>query len=261
MSVPVVNACMLSALCAPELRRKVPDPEDVDFGEFAIKGKYDAEGGAVVAEKGDLQDRSGAAKDFMSVFSPIAESLAEEAYKCSVLCNSESSGQTSSSEKFFECADSGYRISSDGVDRHQTDSLNLVELHIGKRPDATAFGLKLRKAVPSMIRLGEGWEETVPEAKGLESYSFLLQRVSRGSGRSRRIKQAVAAGGQDTAAGQGSRARQQGMAAGHESRPRTLFNTHLRLRRVQPGGGELVQEEREAATTSGKRSAVSGRAV
>ena len=173
---------MLSALCAPELRRKVPDPEDVNFGEFAIKDKYDAEGGAVVADKGDLQDRSGVAKDFMSVFSPIAESLAEEAYKCSVLCNSESSGQTSASEKFFECADSGYRISSDGVDRHQTDSLNLVELHIGKRPDATAFGLKLRKAVPSMIRLSEGWEEIVPEAKGLESYSFLLQRVSRGSG-------------------------------------------------------------------------------
>ena len=39
--------------------------------------------------------------------------------------------------------------------------------------------MKLRCAAPSVLVLGKSWEDTIEEAKGLESYSFQLQKVDR----------------------------------------------------------------------------------
>jgi len=39
--------------------------------------------------------------------------------------------------------------------------------------------MKLRCAAPSVLVLGKSWEDTIKDAKGLESYSFQLQRVDR----------------------------------------------------------------------------------
>lgn len=64
---------------------------------------------------------------------------------------------------------------------HQIGSHHLKEIITAEntRANPHEFEMKLRCAAPPVLVLGKSWEETIPEAEGLESYSFQLQRVDR----------------------------------------------------------------------------------
>lgn len=182
MSVPVVTACILSGICAFQLRREQKSIEKVNLKNFALSQKYDYANGSVLAERGDLHGvKVGATKDFVEIFAQIGEDLAGDAYRCSVLCNCESSGQMSPDEKILECSDCGLGICHACTSRHQIESHSLTEISKPetKRTNPHEFEMKLRCAAPSVLVLGNTWEDTIPEAEGLESYSFQLQRVDR----------------------------------------------------------------------------------
>eukprot|EP00584_Thalassiosira_punctigera_P025640 CAMPEP_0172555300 /NCGR_PEP_ID=MMETSP1067-20121228/58342_1 /TAXON_ID=265564 ORGANISM="Thalassiosira punctigera, Strain Tpunct2005C2" /NCGR_SAMPLE_ID=MMETSP1067 /ASSEMBLY_ACC=CAM_ASM_000444 /LENGTH=2498 /DNA_ID=CAMNT_0013343815 /DNA_START=188 /DNA_END=7684 /DNA_ORIENTATION=+ len=185
MSMPVVCATMLSAICAPQLRREESQIRKVKLSNFKLSQKYDSANGAVLAERGDLhRQKKLSAEDFSDIFSKIAEELAEDAFKCSVLCNSESSGQTSGDDEILECANCGFGISHGQTAAHQIESHDLkVIIPAGtERANPHEFEMKLRCAAPSVLVLGEGWEDAVSESEGLESYSYHLQRVDRARG-------------------------------------------------------------------------------
>jgi len=110
MSMPVVCATMLSAICAPQLRREQSRIEKVNLSNFKLSKKYDSANGNVLAERGDLHGKTLTAEDFTEIFSNIANKFAEDAYQCSVLCNCESSGQTSPDERVLECSSCGFGI-------------------------------------------------------------------------------------------------------------------------------------------------------
>lgn len=184
MSMTVVCATLLSAICAPQLRREEPNITKVSIDKFKMSQKYDAAGGAVLAERGDLHDTKLSTKDFADVFSNIAKDFAQDAHQCSVLCNCESSGQTTQDEKILECSSCGFGICHTCTSRHQIESHQLQEIITSetKRVNPNEFEMKLRCAAPSVLVLGKSWEDTIPDCKGLESYSFQLQRVDRNRG-------------------------------------------------------------------------------
>jgi len=185
MSLPVVCATMLSAICAPQLRREVSNIEEVSLSKFGLSQKYDSSHGAVLSERGDLHDKKKlSTQEFADVFDKIANELAEEAHKCSVLCGCESAGQITQADKILECTDCGFGICHTCTSRHQIDSHHLKEIISSKseRVNPHEFEMKLRCAAPSVLVLGKSWEDTIPECKGLESYSFQLQRVDRNRG-------------------------------------------------------------------------------
>jgi len=182
MSVPVITACMLAGICSFQLRREQKSIAKVDLRNFALSQKYDHANGSVLAERGDLYGaKLSTTKDFAEVFAKICDNLAVDAFRCSVLCNCESSGQTSPDEKILECSDCGLGICHACTSRHQIGSHSLTEIITSetKRPNPHEFEMKLRCAAPSLLVLGKAWEDTIPEATGLESYSFQLQRVDR----------------------------------------------------------------------------------
>jgi len=182
MSVPVITACMLAGICSFQLRREQKSIEKVNLRNFALSQKYDHANGSVLAERGDLYGaKLSTTKDFAEVFAKIGDNLAVDAFRCSVLCNCESSGQTSPDEKVLECSDCGLGICHACTSRHQIGSHSLTEIITSetKRPNPHEFEMKLRCAAPSVLVLGKAWENTIPEATGLESYSFQLQRVDR----------------------------------------------------------------------------------
>ena len=182
MSVPVITACMLAGICSFQLRREQKSIAKVDLRNFALSQKYDHANGSVLAERGDLYGaKLSTTKDFAEVFAKIGDNLAVDAFRCSVLCNCESSGQTSPDEKVLECSDCGLGICHACTSRHQIGSHSLTEIITSetKRPNPHEFEMKLRCAAPSLLVLGKAWEDTIPEATGLESYSFQLQRVDR----------------------------------------------------------------------------------
>lgn len=188
MSVSVVCATMLAALCAPELRRaRNADPKGkVPLTNFVLSQKYDDAGGAVLAERGNLHNKmktdEADVKTFVEVFKGVAKDLAVDAFRSSVLCTCESSGTCSDSPRIMECSDSGMGICGNCVDRYNMDSHTLEDVDVAGdcgRPDPHEFERKLRCAVPSILRLGEGWEKLLKDGEGLESYSFELQLVAR----------------------------------------------------------------------------------
>lgn len=234
MSVSVISATLLAALCAPELRRQVKNSSNsatisrllTDFRvterncqgqalkkdeakyklkmgkisdgikdyakplwtKFRISQKHDEAAGGVLAERGDLHDRMDVAvldDSFVSLLREIVRKFAKESYLSSVLCICESSGARTNNAVIMECEHCGMSICHRCSDRHQTESHKLKCVVDGKfdRPDPHAFEKKLRCAVPSLLRLGLGWSEAVPDAKGLESsYGFHLQGVERERG-------------------------------------------------------------------------------
>ncbi|KAL7543053.1 hypothetical protein ACHAXR_012745 [Thalassiosira sp. AJA248-18] len=185
MSMPVVCATMLSAICAPQLRREERRIQKVNLSNFKLSQKYDSANGAVLAERGDLHGKKLSTKDFSDIFSNIANELAQDAFQCSVLCNCESSGQTSQDDKILECSSCGFGICHSCTSRHQIESHQLKEIITSgskKRANPHEFEMKLRCAAPSVLVLGKSWEDTIPECEGLESYSFQLQRVDRNRG-------------------------------------------------------------------------------
>ncbi len=182
MSVPVITACMLAGICAFQLRREQKSIERVNLKNFALSQKYDHANGGVLAERGDLyRAKPSSTMDFAETFAKIGNSLAVDAFRCSVLCNCETSGQMSPDEKVLECSDCGLGICHACTSRHQVGSHSLIEIINSetKRANPHEFEMKLRCAAPSVLVLGKGWEDTIPEATGLESYSFQLQRVDR----------------------------------------------------------------------------------
>ena len=185
MSVPVICATMLAAICAPELKRERTLNGKSLLKEFALAQKYDSAGGAVLAERGDLYQatRSADIKNFLNVFEPIANDLAVDAFRSSILCICESSGTCTKDSKVLECVGCGMGVCGDCLDR-RTDSHSLEEVDAGgdNRPDPHQFERRLRCAVPSILRLGKGWEELMKDGSGLESYSFQLQAVDRKRG-------------------------------------------------------------------------------
>lgn len=183
MSMTVVCATLLSAICAPQLRREQSRIEKVNLSNFMMSKKYDSAAGAVLAERGDIHGEDLSTKDFTAIFSNIANELAQDAFQCSVRCSSETSGQTTQDEKILECTSCGFSISHTEASLHNIESHQLKEMTLpGKRPNSHEFEMKLRCAAPSLLVLGKSWEDTIPECKGLESYSFQLQRVDRMKG-------------------------------------------------------------------------------
>lgn len=181
MSMPVVCATILSAICAPQLRREQSRIEKVNLNSYRLLQQYDSANGAVLPERGDLHGKKLPAKDFIGVFTAIADEFVESAYECSVLCNCESSGQTSQDETLLECTSCGFGVCHTCTSLHQIDSHQLKETNISgkKRVNPHQFEMNLRSAAPSILVLGNSWESTIPDCAGLESYSFQLQRVDR----------------------------------------------------------------------------------
>ena len=158
--------------------------EKVKLDKYMLSQKYDSANGAVLAERGDLYGKKLSTEDFTDIFSNIAEEFAHDAHQCSVLCNCESSGQTTQDEKILECTSCGFGICHTCTSRHQIESHDLKEIIKSgdKRANPHEFEMKLRCAAPSVLVLGQSWEDTIPDCKGLESYSFQLQRVDRNRG-------------------------------------------------------------------------------
>jgi len=185
MSMTVVCATLLSAICAPQLRREQSRIEKINLSNFMMSKKYDSASGAVLAERGDVHGETLSTKDFTAIFSNIANELAQDAFQCSVRCNCESSGQTTQDKKLLECSSCGFGICHTCTSLHQIENHELKEIILPgnkKRANPHEFEMKLRCAAPSLLVLGKSWEDTIPECKGLESYSFQLQRVDRNSG-------------------------------------------------------------------------------
>ena len=176
MSVSVICATMLSAICAPKLRQARANKGKLLITNFALSRKYDAANGAVLAERGDLygdQGKPGAAKDFVEAFEGIAKDLAQDAFRSSALCTCESSGRTTNDPIILECQGCGFFVCHECSGRQQTESHKLKEVDVGGkngRPDPHDFERKLRCAVPSVLRLGKGWEKALKDGGGLESY-------------------------------------------------------------------------------------------
>lgn len=206
MSVSVVCATMMAALCAPHLREQAPHrPEHALhlrnkwtkgrrdkwitdrkslLEKFAFKQKYEEANGAVLPERGDLfhSKREDTADDFVSVFNRVAKTHASDAFRSSVLCTCESSGMSTSDPKILECSSCGMAVCHQCSGRYQVSSHNLRLIDVNEnsgRPDAHAFERKLRCDVPSALRLGQGWESCLADGQGLESYTFQLQQVDR----------------------------------------------------------------------------------
>lgn len=196
MSVPVVNATLLAAICAPQLRRERERMKNVALADSAISHKYDATNGTVLAERGDLYcvAHEGKAKDFLV---HLAKHYADDAFQSSALCICESSGRTSYDPKILECQGCGMSMCHGCTTRHRTCSHILKEVQVqGQlgRPDPHHFERKLRCAAPSLLRLGKECGRLIEDEEGLENpkkkriYSFLeaycfqLQRVDRKKG-------------------------------------------------------------------------------
>ena len=186
MSVSVVSATMLAAICAPQLRKERRSLGKVLISEYSLSQKHDAAKGAGLSERGDLHKAPrGSPKSFEGVFSDIAKNLARDAFYSSVLCTSESSGTTSKDTTFLMCSVCGMTVCHAFSGRYQLSSHDLKEIEFDSengRPDPHEFERTLRCAVPSILRLGEGCEDLLQNGAGLESYSFQLQQVDRRKG-------------------------------------------------------------------------------
>lgn len=188
MSVSVVCATLLAALCAPQLRREREQQKNVMLSNFRLAQKYDDAEGGVLAERGDLYQKIDVECDkahFVDIFSSVAKDLAEDCFRSSVLCTCESSGTMTKDPKILQCVNCGFCICHECTGRNQTHSHNLIEINVTSadgRPDPHTFERKLRSAVPPVLRLGQGWETTIANCGGLESYSFQLQHLDRKRG-------------------------------------------------------------------------------
>ena len=186
MSVSVISAALLSAICAPQLRKQRQTDGKALLAEFSLSQQHDAAGGSILSQRGDFfKQPHNSPKSFSEIFSSIAKELASDAFYSSVLCTCESSGTTSKDTKILQCSCCGMSICHACSGRYQTSSHNLKEIKFNSdnvRPDSHAFEQKLRCAVPSILRLGEGCEDLLEHGEGLESYSFQLQQVDRKKG-------------------------------------------------------------------------------
>ena len=188
MSVPIVGAVELAAMCAPELRRQRMKNKTVKLASFALKQKYDSAKGAVLAERGDLFSlkSSPRTRDFTDVFSEVLPDIGEDAFRSSVLCTCESSGRLTKEPKILQCKGCGWSVCHDCSGKYQTEGHDLHEINVtGKngRPDPHFFERRLRCAVPSILTLGKGCEQALgDENEALASYSFQIQNVKREKG-------------------------------------------------------------------------------
>ena len=186
MSVSVVCATMLAAICSHELRRQKKKNFGASLADFALRQKYCSAAGAVLAQRGDLYgtQMDSEVRNFTEVFTDVANNLAQDAFLTSVLCTCESSGTKTKEPKILECSGCGFLVCHGCSDRYRTDSHELVDVVTKRdeRRDPNEFERKLRCAVPSTLRLGDGWEGSLKDGEGLESYSFQLQSVDRKRG-------------------------------------------------------------------------------
>lgn len=184
MSVPVVNATMLAAICAPELRRERQRNKNLTLTNFTLSQKYDTTNGAVLAQRGDWNGvaHEGGQRD---VLVDLVKVFSADAYKSSALCICESSGRTSYDPRILECTSCGMTICDGCISSHRTSSHVLKEVDVQGmfgRPDPHQFERRLRCAAPSLFRLGKDCESILENGKGLEAYGFQLQRVDRNKG-------------------------------------------------------------------------------
>ena len=186
MSVSVVSATMLAAICAPQLRKEKKASGKNLISEYALSQQHDSAKGAVLSERGDFFGKPhGSPKSFKEIFSGIAKEYARDAFYSSVLCTSETSGTMSKDSRILMCSVCGMGVSDEYSGRYQLSSHDLKEIDFhanNGRPDSHEFEQKLRCAVPSILRLGKDCEEFIEHGAGLESYSFQLQQVDRKRG-------------------------------------------------------------------------------
>lgn len=184
MSVSVVCATMLAAICAPELRRARKKNKRVNLTDFVLSQKYDDANGAILGERGDLYNamKESGVPTFMDAFEGVAKDLARDAFRSSVLCTCESSGTCSDDPKMLECSGCGMGVCGNCYDRYNMKPHCTKVIDVageGGRPDQHEFDRRLRAAVPSTLRLGEDWKKVVKDAEALEAYSFQLQKLER----------------------------------------------------------------------------------
>lgn len=121
MSVPVICATMLAAICAPELRRAREKNPKSPLSDFKLSEKYDEAGGAILAERGDLYNSKREANpiNFVETFISLAKQFACDAYRSSVLCTCESSGTCTDDDKLLECEGCGMGVCGSCFDRYR----------------------------------------------------------------------------------------------------------------------------------------------
>jgi site-specific DNA-cytosine methylase len=189
MSMSVISATILAAVCAPQLRKQSIHNFGVSLKNFRLSLEHDDAKGAVLAARGDLKEtaRSTIEGAFEDSFQSIARDLSEEAFRSSVLCTCESSGTVSKDPTILQCMGCGWMCCHSCSDRYQTSSHDLFEVNVSEiahssRPDPHVFERKLRSAAPSLLCLGEGSEKLLRDGAGLEAYGFQLQQVERKKG-------------------------------------------------------------------------------
>lgn len=186
MSVSVVSATILSAICAPQLRKQRIEDGKALISEYALSQQHDFAKGAVLKQRGDCYNvPHGNPETFADIFSRVGGDLASDAFYSSVLCTCESSGTMSKDGKILQCVNCGTSMCHACSDRYQTTSHVLTELEFNNdfvRPDPHEFERRLRCAVPSILRLGQDCGALIDHGEGLDCYSFQLQQVDRKKG-------------------------------------------------------------------------------
>eukprot|EP00934_Nitzschia_sp_Nitz4_P001526 Nitzschia sp. Nitz4//scaffold16_size188269//113894//121049//NITZ4_001800-RA/size188269-processed-gene-0.61-mRNA-1//1//CDS//3329538544//1526//frame0 len=177
MSVPVVSATMLAAICAPQLRRQRQRDRGLLLTSMAFNAKYDNAKGKVIAERGDRikGDANESVVEFDDVL-PSLVNLADEAYRSSVLCLCESSG-TQTKAKLLECAGCGMGICHGCTDRHQIKSHVLKAIPMDTRVEPPIFERRLRAIAPPLLHL-DGVED-LEDGDALDSYTFRILDIIR----------------------------------------------------------------------------------
>jgi hypothetical protein len=199
MTLSVVCATMLAAVCAPQLRiekKKIPKiigkKDTISSMDLALSQKFDSSRGAIIPCRGDLFSsdyRSLGCFDVKHEFRNLL-SLADDAFISSELCTCESSGTLSKADKIMQCEGCGVYICHNCCDIYTVQYHDMREVPKSckeSRVDPIDFERRLRIEAPAVLRLGHNSESILENefkdaGHALESYSFKLTNILRGRG-------------------------------------------------------------------------------
>jgi len=187
MSLPVVNATMLAGIMCKQLRREHNDSTNIDIGETLSAVNKTNPHAQLTYES--TTKFVGETADTESFFKELS-ALSKQAVESSIWCTCETSGKTSSSEKFLRCSDCSMSVCRDCVhvkQGYQVDSHAITEYILKNEIHRQEeFEVKLRSIMPSYLILGQdGVNEiaSISEDKyrvaGLSDYMFGLHRIKR----------------------------------------------------------------------------------
>ncbi len=187
MSLPVVNATMLAGIMCKQLRREHIDSANSDIEEtLSAINKTNPQ----AQLKSDSTAKFvGETTDTDSLFKELS-ALSKQAIESSIWCTCETSGKTSSSEKFLRCRECSMSVCRDCVhvkQGYQVDSHSITECILKNEVHCQEeFEMKLRSIMPSNLILGrDGIDEIAAidsdkyRVAGLSDYMFGLHRIKR----------------------------------------------------------------------------------